>query len=117
MEDSTSVSSVERIVKIVSAIAESDRSVGVTALAQQLDMPKATVFRFCNTLAELNVLNKNENDEFSLGLIFVTLGEQVKASSSPAMLWPSRNTGLPGFSLMAKSTNTLTSSSISLKSL
>jgi len=86
MEDSSSVSSVERIVKIVSAISESDRPVGVSALSQQLGMPKATVFRFCNTLAELNVLNKNENDEFSLGLIFVTLGEQVKASSSPAML-------------------------------
>ena len=86
MDDYSNVSSVERVAKILDAVSQSQDPVGVTALSKQIGIPKATVFRFCNTLYNLGYLQKNANDEFSLGLIFITLGERVKADTNIAEL-------------------------------
>lgn len=86
MEDNNNVSAVERVVKIIEAVSQSPHPVGVTTLSKQTDIPKATVFRFCNTLTNLGYLQKNPNDEFSLGLVYITLGERVKADTNIAEL-------------------------------
>lgn len=86
MEDNNNVAAVERVVKIIDAVSRSQKPIGVTALSKETGLPKATVFRFCNTLANLGYLKKNPNDEFSLGLAFITLGERVKADTNIAEL-------------------------------
>ena len=86
MDENINVSAVERVAKILDAVSQSQKPVGVTALSKQIGLPKATVFRFCNTLYNLGYLDKNVNDEFSLGLIFITLGERVKADTNIAEL-------------------------------
>lgn len=86
MDDYSNVSAVERVAMILDAISQSQDPVGVTTLSKQIGIPKATVFRFCNTLCNLGYLQKNQNDEFSLGLVFITLGERVKADTNIAEL-------------------------------
>ena len=86
MEDNNNVSAVERVVKIIDAVSKSQKPIGVSALSKETGLPKATVFRFCNTLANLGYLKKNQSDEFSLGLAFITLGERVKADTNIAEL-------------------------------
>ena len=86
MEENNNVNAVERVVKIVDAVSRSQKPIGVTALSKETGIPKATLFRFCNTLSNLGYLKKSQNDEFSLGLAFITLGERVKADTNIAEL-------------------------------
>ena len=53
MEENNNVNAVERVVKIVDAVSRSQKPIGVTALSKETGIPKATLFRFCNTLSNL----------------------------------------------------------------
>lgn len=52
MREGSAVASVDRCLSIVEAVASAGKPVGVSALARQLDLPKATVHRICRSLTE-----------------------------------------------------------------
>jgi len=52
MREGSAVASVDRCLSIVEAVAAAGKPVGVSALARQLDLPKATVHRICRSLME-----------------------------------------------------------------
>ena len=52
MRAGSAVASVDRCLSIVEAVASAGKPVGVSALARQLDLPKATVHRICRSLME-----------------------------------------------------------------
>ncbi|MGE9874817.1 IclR family transcriptional regulator [Hornefia butyriciproducens] len=84
MNEKNNVTAVERTILLIRAISLSPEPVGVTELSKQTGIPKPTVSRFCVTLTNLGMLDRNEQDEYSLGLIFIALGERVKASRNSA---------------------------------
>lgn len=59
----------QRIVNIIDLIAgEGDRGVGVGEIAGRLDLPRATVYRTLNGLADSGILSRLPGGGFSLGL-------------------------------------------------
>lgn len=94
-----SISMVDRAMQIINEIYRIDLPVGVSELAYNLNLPKATVYRILNTLLKWDVVVKDENDKYSLGLIFIQYSEKVKSEISinsiamPFMLELSKTTG------------------------
>jgi DNA-binding IclR family transcriptional regulator len=52
MREGSAVASVDRCLSIIEAVASAGKPVGVSALARQLGLPKATVHRICRSLME-----------------------------------------------------------------
>jgi IclR family transcriptional regulator, KDG regulon repressor len=78
--DSNNITMVDRAVSIIHEIFSSSEPIGVSDIAHNLDLPKATVFRILNTLHQRNVIEKDEeSDKYKLGLLFIEYGEKVKS--------------------------------------
>ncbi|WP_170311637.1 IclR family transcriptional regulator [Vallitalea okinawensis] len=77
-----SVTMVDRALQILNQIFIADEPLGVTRLSQDLDLPKATVYRILSTLQDGGFVNKNYNDQYDLGLIFIQYAEKVKGKLS-----------------------------------
>lgn len=76
------VGAVERALKLLEALGERPRS-GVTALAQRLDMTKATVFRLLSTLEHNGfVVREPDQPVYSLGYRMAVLGERAGAQDA-----------------------------------
>lgn len=74
------VTMVDRAVLILEEIFSADEYIGVSEIAQNLDLPKATVYRILNTLYRRNFVDKdNDTDKYKLGLSFIQYGEKVKS--------------------------------------
>lgn len=74
------ITMVERAAQIINEIFLSDEPIGVSEISQNLDLPKATVYRILNTLSQKELITKNpESDKYDLGLIFIRYGEKVKS--------------------------------------
>lgn len=67
------IGAVRTTFSLLSAIAERGDTVGVTELATACDMPKSTVFKHLNTLADLGYLER-EDGEYGLGARTADLG-------------------------------------------
>lgn len=77
-----SVTMVDRALKILNQIFIADEALGVTRLSQDLDLPKATVYRILSTLQDGGFVKKNNDDQYDLGLIFIQYAEKVKGKLS-----------------------------------
>ncbi len=76
MSDNVPVNAVERTLAILQALRGQD-TVGVTALAADLDMPRSTVFNHLKTL-EAGEYVVNEGGEYRLGCRFLELGAKAR---------------------------------------
>lgn len=63
---------------IVEMLAELDESVGVTALATELGIPKSTAYKHLKTLCELGYVRK-VGSEYELGIGFTDIGETARS--------------------------------------
>ncbi len=74
------ITMVDRAVLILEEIFSADEYIGVSEIAQNLELPKATVYRILNTLYQRNFVEQdNETDKYKLGLTFIQYGEKVKS--------------------------------------
>lgn len=74
------ITMVDRAIQILNEIFLSEDSIGVSEIAQNLDLPKATVYRILNTLCQRNVVDKDpDSDKYNLGLVFIEYAEKVKS--------------------------------------
>lgn len=76
MSDNVPVNAVERTLSILQTLGEYD-TVGVTALAKDLDIPRSTVFNHLKTL-EASEYVVNEGGEYRLGSRFLELGAKAR---------------------------------------
>lgn len=75
--------SLERALKILCVFSDERRDMNLSDLSRALDLPKSTVYRLCNTLAEYNFLKYDTNRAmYSLGLKLFDLGRVVLSSFS-----------------------------------
>lgn len=64
--------------RIIEMLTELGESVGVTALATELGIPKSTAYKHLKTLCELGYVRKDGN-EYELGLAFTDIGETARS--------------------------------------
>lgn len=74
-----SVLMVDRAIQIIDTLFQSDTALGVSDISNYLDLPKATVYRILNTLNKRSIIEKNDDDKYSLGIVFIKYGEKVKS--------------------------------------
>lgn len=74
-----SISMVERTIQIINELFSADKPKGASELSTDLGLPKVTVFRILNTLYLQGLVEKNKEDKYSLGLVFIQYGEKVKS--------------------------------------
>jgi|SRR5699024_9811488 len=77
-ETANTIGSVRMTFSLLAAVTARGGTAGVTELATARDMPKSTVFKHLNTLAELGYLDR-ENDEYVLGARLADLGQHSLA--------------------------------------
>ena len=77
-ETSNMIGSVRMTFSLLGAVTERGGTAGVTELATAYDMPKSTVFKHLNTLAELGYLDR-EDGEYALGARLADLGQHSLA--------------------------------------
>jgi DNA-binding IclR family transcriptional regulator len=65
---------------IIETLAEFGRSVGVTELAVELDLPKSTAYKHLKTLCELGYVRKDGTD-YALGIGFGGISEAARADN------------------------------------
>lgn len=65
---------------IIEVLVELDRSVGVTELAVELDLPKSTAYKHLKTLCELGYVRKDGTD-YELGIGFGGVSEAARADN------------------------------------
>lgn len=94
------ITMVDRAILILQEVFSADGYIGVSEIAQNLDLPKATVYRILNTLYQRNFVEKDtETDKYKLGLIFIQYAEKVKSKlniktiSEPVMKKLSQDVG------------------------
>jgi DNA-binding IclR family transcriptional regulator len=65
---------------IIETLTEFDRSIGVTELAAELDIPKSTAYKHLKTLCELGYVRKDGTD-YELGIGFADVSEAARANN------------------------------------
>lgn len=77
------ITMVDRAVLILQEIFLANEYIGVSEISQNLDLPKATVYRILNTLYHRKIVEKNpETDKYKLGMIFIEYAEKIKSKLS-----------------------------------
>ena len=78
LNGSESVRSVVRAVSILEAIAAANGDrIGIQNLAKATKLSKATAYRIATTLVNLEYIEKDENNKYSLGLKLITLSSVI----------------------------------------
>lgn len=73
----------ERTLEIIDYLYEATKPVGVSKIAADLSLPKATVFRILVTLEQWNFVRKNEDsDDYKLGLALIKYGSKVASQTN-----------------------------------
>ena len=75
-----SVQSVERAFSILEAMAEDTAGIGISSLAETLDLPLPTIHRLTRTLVGLGYIHQDANRRYVLGPRLIHLGEQAKGT-------------------------------------
>ncbi len=71
---------VDRTGEILDYLYRADDAVGVSKLASDLDLPKATAFRILTTLEKWGIVEKQyDSDRYKLGMILIKYGAKVSA--------------------------------------
>lgn len=76
-EDKAGVPMVGRAMMILNYLSEKESCVGISEIAKDLSLPKATVFRILNTLEEWNTVECVENEGYRLGHFLIKLGRSA----------------------------------------
>lgn len=76
-KDKTGVVMVGRAMEILDYLAGKDKPVGISEMAKDLSLPKATVFRLLNSLEEWNAVECSENEGYQLGCFLIKLGRSA----------------------------------------
>lgn len=79
-QDSLNIKAAHVTLNILEAVAFAGREVGVTELANQLGLTKATVFRHLNTLLDRGYVGKTAQSRYRLGIKSHLLGRLATAS-------------------------------------
>ncbi|WZL72202.1 IclR family transcriptional regulator [Clostridiaceae bacterium 35-E11] len=78
MKDSNYITMVDRAFEILEYISNRDKSVGISQIAHELDLPKANIFRILNTLHKWNIVERSHNDKYDLGKGLIKYGNKAK---------------------------------------
>lgn len=74
---------IDRAGEILEYLYNTDEKVGVSRLASDLELPKATVFRIMTTLEKWHIVEKDyHSDKYCLGMALVKYGAKVSANLS-----------------------------------
>lgn len=77
--DKSIITMVDRAMKVIDYIYNSNEPVGVSQISKDLELPKATVFRILNTLENWNSVKKvNDSGKYILGTVHIKYGERAK---------------------------------------
>lgn len=63
---------------IIDVIANANAKIGVSELSRKAHLPKTTVFRLLDSLEQLKIVNKNDDQEYNLGSFFYKFVAQAK---------------------------------------
>lgn len=63
---------------IIDVIANANAKIGVSELSREAHLPKTTVFRLLDSLEQLKIVNKNDDQEYNLGSFFYKFVAQAK---------------------------------------
>ena len=75
------VKSVSRALDIIRLVSESRNGMGVTEIANQMDINKSSVYRILSTLAQYGYIEKDEeHDKYKLGYTFLDIGSRLLES-------------------------------------
>jgi IclR family KDG regulon transcriptional repressor len=78
-EEYNFITMIERANDVLDLMFSTDRPLGVSEIAQELDLPKATVYRILITLAKGGfVIKKHGTEKYTLGGKFIKFSERVK---------------------------------------
>jgi DNA-binding IclR family transcriptional regulator len=104
LEAGYGIESVRKAVRLLQALARGDGGVGVSALARELSVGKATAFRLLQTLMELGLVQQDgETRRYRLGPELVVLGQAAseavdfRRSARPVMQRLSEQAGMPSY--------------------
>lgn len=78
--DSSYITMVDRAFNILDYIYASEHNVGVSEISRELNLPKANTFRILKTLEKWNVVEKCDNEKFSLGKRLIKYGDKARCS-------------------------------------
>lgn len=76
-KDKTGVVMVGRAMEILDYLSNRDKPVGISEMAKDLCLPKATVFRLLNSLEEWNAVECVDNEGYQLGCFLIKLGRSA----------------------------------------
>ncbi|WP_202171382.1 IclR family transcriptional regulator [Bacillus sp. USDA818B3_A] len=77
-KSNSSIQSVERALKILDSLKENPNGLGITEIANRLEIAKSSAHRLTTTLLTFGYVHKDKiTDKYLLGLKLVELGEQV----------------------------------------
>ncbi|MBS7335044.1 MAG: IclR family transcriptional regulator [Eubacteriales bacterium] len=79
MDESNSINVILRTFKILETLFNSAEPMGISAIAAELKLPKVSTFRILSTLCECGAIEKDSDDRYRLGLMFVRYGERVRS--------------------------------------
>ncbi|UEL49132.1 IclR family transcriptional regulator [Terrisporobacter hibernicus] len=78
--DTSYITMVDRAFAILDYIYKCGRSVGISEISRELDIPKANTFRIIKTLEKWSAVERDEDEKLFLGKILIKYGDKSKES-------------------------------------
>jgi IclR family KDG regulon transcriptional repressor len=98
------VEAVRKAVRVLQGLADADGGIGVSDLARNLQIGKASVFRLLHTLADLGLVQQDSDTrQYRLGAELIVLGQaasqsiDLRRAARPTMERLSSATGMPSY--------------------
>lgn len=91
MEQKDASSTIEKALDVLFCLHDSQESLGVTALARRLDMPKSSVHRLLSALSKRGLVEQDERGRYRPGIALIALGlgalerEPIVEASHPVL--------------------------------
>lgn len=80
--EKTGVAMVSRAMAILNYLSEKEKPVGISEIAKDMGLPKATVFRILNSLEEWDAVECKEGAGYHLGCFLIKLGRSAGQNAS-----------------------------------
>ena len=72
------ITMIDRAFEILNYVSDQQIPVGISQISNELNLPKATIFRILNTLHKWDILEKSSNDKYDLGKGLIKYGNKAK---------------------------------------
>ena len=72
---------IRRAFLIFEILFNADEPLNIAEISERCNLPKTTIFRLLNTLLECGAITKDNDNNYSLGLLFALYGEKVKSET------------------------------------